>query len=392
MNIPREIQAFEDDLKLWRRDIHQHPELGFEEKRTASFVAEQLAEFGCEVHTGIGGTGVVGVLRNGPGNRSIGLRADMDALPIQEENTFGHCSAHDGKMHACGHDGHTTMLLGAARYLAATQNFNGIVYFIFQPAEEGLGGAHAMMEDGLFEQFPCESIYGMHNWPSMPVGQFGIRNGALLAGGALFDVTVNGRGSHGAFPQHANDPVLAASEIVMSLQQIVARRFDPLVAGVVSVTMFKGGDAYNVIPKMASIGGTARAFSRDGLELIEQEMHRVIAGVAAAHNVAADFDYRVTFAPTINTPRETQLIADVAADLVGEEKVDRNHYLISGSEDFSFMLENRPGAFILIGNGEDASPVHTPTYEFNDNILPLGSTLYAKIAERELATDSATSL
>ncbi len=392
MNIPREIQAFEDDLKLWRRDIHQHPELGFEEKRTASFVAEQLAEFGCEVHAGIGGTGVVGVLRNGPGNRSIGLRADMDALPIQEENTFGHCSAHDGKMHACGHDGHTTMLLGAARYLAATQNFNGIVHFIFQPAEEGLGGAHAMMEDGLFEQFPCESIYGMHNWPSMPVGQFGIRNGALLAGGALFDVIVNGCGSHGAFPQHADDPVLAASEIVMSLQQIVARRFDPLVAGVVSVTMFKGGDAYNVIPKMASIGGTARAFSRDGLELIEKEMRRVIAGIAAAHNVTADLDYRVTFAPTINTPRETQLIADVAADLVGEEKVDRNHYLISGSEDFSFMLENRPGAFILIGNGEDASPVHTPTYEFNDNILPLGSTLYAKIAERELATDNATSL
>ena len=187
MNIPTEIQGFEDDLKLWRRDIHQHPELGFEEKRTANFVAQQLAEFGCEVHTGIGGTGVVGVLRSGSGNRSIGLRADMDALPIQEENTFGHCSSHDGKMHACGHDGHTTMLLGAARYLAATQKFNGIVHFIFQPAEEGLGGAHAMMSDGLFEQFPCESIYGMHNWPSMPVGQFGIRNGALLAGGALFD-------------------------------------------------------------------------------------------------------------------------------------------------------------------------------------------------------------
>ena len=340
------------------------------------------------MHAGIGGTGVVGVLRSGSGNRSIGLRADMDALPIQEENTFGHCSSHDGKMHACGHDGHTTMLLGAARYLAATQKFNGIVHFIFQPAEEGLGGAHAMMGDGLFEQFPCESIYGMHNWPSMPVGQFGIRNGALLAGGALFDVT--GRGSHGAFPQHANDPVLAASEMVMSLQQIVARRFDPLEAGVVSVTMFKGGDAYNVIPKVASIGGTARAFSRDGLDLIEQEMRRVIAGIAAAHNVTAELDYRVTFAPTINTPREAQLIADVAADLVGEEKVDRNHHLISGSEDFSFMLENRPGAFILIGNGEDTSPVHTPTYEFNDNILPLGSTVYARIVERELAADNVT--
>ena len=247
MNIPKEIQDFTNDLINWRHDIHRNPEIGFKESRTSKFVAEQLETFGCEVHTGIGGTGVVGVLRHGQGNRSIGLRADMDALPIQEENTFDHCSSHDGVMHACGHDGHTTMLLGAARYLAKKPQFDGIVNFIFQPAEEGLGGALAMIDDGLFDQFPCDSIYGMHNWPSMPTGQFGITTGPLLAGGALFDITVHGQGSHGAFPHDSRDPVLTASEIVVSLQQIVARRFNPLEAGVVSVTMFKAGEAYNCL-------------------------------------------------------------------------------------------------------------------------------------------------
>jgi hippurate hydrolase len=328
---------------------------------------------------------VVGVLRNGPGNRSIGLRADMDALPITEENTFEHCSSHEGVMHACGHDGHTTMLLGAARYLAATRRFDGVVHFIFQPAEEALGGALAMLEDGLLERFPCESLYGMHNWPSMPVGRFGTREGPLLAGGALFDVIVNGRGAHGAFPHHGRDPVLAASEMVTSLQRIVARSFNPLEAGVVSVTKFAGGDAYNVIPPSASLGGTARAFSRSGLDLIEAEMRRVFDGVAASHGVSAEFDFRVTFAPTINAGREAGVACDAAAELVGEVNVDRDHYLISGSEDFSFMLEKRPGAFILIGNGEDAAPVHTPSYEFDDRILPLGAALYSRLVERELA-------
>ena len=388
MNIPKEIQGFADELADWRRDIHRHPELGFKESRTANFVARQLESFGCEVHTEIGGTGVVGVLRSGQKNRSIGLRADMDALPIHEENAFDHCSSHDGVMHACGHDGHTTMLLGAARYLAQTRQFDGTVHFIFQPAEEGLGGALAMISDGLFDQFPCDSIYGMHNWPSMPTGQFGIKNGPLLAGGALFDITVHGQGAHGAFPHHSKDPVLAASEIVVSLQRIVARQFNPLEAGVVSVTMFKAGEAYNVIPKTSVVGGTARAFSREGLEVIEQEMQRIAKGVGAAHDVTVDCDFRVTFAPTINSEREAGMIADAASELVGENNVERDHYLISGSEDFSFMLEERPGAFILIGNGEDASPVHTPSYDFNDEILPLGSALFARLIEREL--DSST--
>ena len=384
MNIPKEIQDFTNDLIEWRQDIHRNPEIGFKESRTSKFVAEQLESFGCEVHAGIGGTGVVGVLRHGQGNRSIGVRADMDALPIQEENTFDHCSSHDGVMHACGHDGHTTMLLGAARYLAKKPQFDGIVNFIFQPAEEGLGGALAMIDDGLFDQFPCDSIYGMHNWPSMPTGQFGITTGPLLAGGALFDITVHGQGAHGAFPHDSRDPVLTASEIVVSLQQIVARRFNPLEAGVVSVTMFKAGDAYNVIPKTAVIGGTARAFSRESLTIIEDEMHRISKGIAEAHNVTVDVDFRVTFAPTVNAEREAGMIADAASELVGEINVERNHYLISGSEDFSFMLENRPGAFILIGNGKDASPVHTPSYDFNDEILPLGSALFARVIEREL--------
>ena len=384
MNIPREIQDFAAQLTAWRRDIHRHPELGFKEQRTSRVVAEQLAASGCEVHTGIGGTGVVGVLRGGRGNRSIGLRADMDALPITEENVFEHCSTNDGVMHACGHDGHTTMLLGAARYLAATRHFDGIVHFIFQPAEEGLGGARAMIEDGLFERFPCESVYGMHNWPGMPVGRFGTRSGPLLAGGALFDITVNGRGAHGAFPHQSRDPVLCASEMVISLQRIVSRCLNPLEPGVVSVTMLRGGDAYNVIPQSAAIGGTARAFSRAGLELIEAEMRRVAEGVAGAHAVSAQVDYRLTFAPTVNSEREAELACDAAAELVGEEHVDRDHHLLSGSEDFSFMLESRPGAFILIGNGEDAAPVHSSRYEFDDRILPLGSALYARVAEREL--------
>ena len=241
-----------------------------------------------------------------------------------------------------------------------------------------------MIDDGLFDQFPCDSIYGMHNWPSMPTGQFGITTGPLLAGGALFDITVHGQGAHGAFPHDSRDPVLTASEIVVSLQQIVARRFNPLEAGVVSVTMFKAGDAYNVIPKTAVIGGTARAFSRESLTIIEEEMQRISKGIAEAHNVAVDVDFRVTFAPTVNAEREAGMIADAASELVGEINVERNHYLISGSEDFSFMLENRPGAFILIGNGKDASPVHTPSYDFNDKILPLGSALFARVIEREL--------
>jgi hippurate hydrolase len=277
------------------------------------------------------------------------------------------------------------MLLGAARHLAKTRNFKGCVHFIFQPAEEGLGGARAMIEDGLFDRFPCESVYAMHNWPGMPVGRFGIRPGSMLAGGVFFDIDIKGRGAHGAFPHQSADPVIAASELTMSLQTIVARRINPVDPAGVSVTRFHAGDAYNVIPESAQIGGTARGFSNAVLDRIEQEVRRVAAGVASAHGVEATVTFRRLFAPVVNAEREAALIADVAAAIVGEPNVNRAHHLIMGSEDFSFMMEARPGAFMLIGNGENRAHVHSPTYDFNDEILPLGAALFVGVAERELA-------
>ena len=383
--VPADLLDAVNELTAWRRDLHSHPEIGFTETRTSGLVAERLAAFGCEVHTQIGGTGVVGVLRNGTGMRSIGLRADMDALPMVEENGFGHCSSNHGVMHACGHDGHTTMLLGAARHLANTRNFNGCVHFIFQPAEEGLGGATAMMKECLFERFPCESVYAMHNMPGIPVGHFGIRPGSMLAGGGFFDIDIKGRGGHGAMPHHSADPVIVGSEMTMSLQTIVSRRINPVEPAVISVTRFHAGDAYNVIPQLARIGGTVRGFSNAVLDQIEQEVRRVADGVASAHGVEASISFRRLFAPLVNAERETALIADVAAGIVGERNVNRAHHLLLGSEDFSFMMEARPGAFILIGNGENASQVHSPTYDFNDEILPLGAALFVGVAERELA-------
>lgn len=382
--VPEEIRAFHDQLTAWRRDFHAHPEIGFEEKRTSALVADRLASFGCEVHRQIGGTGVVGVLRNGDGGDSVGLRADMDALPIAEENTFDHRSANPGTMHACGHDGHTTMLLGAARYLAEKRNFRGTVHFIFQPAEEGLGGARAMIDQGLFERFPCRSVYAMHNWPGLPGDRFGIRPGAMLAGGGFFDIDIRGRGSHGAFPHLSADPVIAASELVLALQTIVSRRINPTQPAVVSVTRMQAGDAYNVIPESIRLGGTARGFSDAVLEQIETEMRRIAASVATGHQAEATVSFRRIFAPTINAERETTLFADVAAALVGEDNVDRACDIILGSEDFSFMTEVCPGAFILLGNGESSAPLHTPAFDFNDAILPLGAALFAGIVEKEL--------
>ena len=377
-------------MKALRQDIHAHPDLGFEEIRTSDLVASRLAEFGCdEVHRGIGKTGVVGVIRAGNGAQSVGLRADMDALPIQEANTFAYRSTKNGSMHACGHDGHTAMLLGAARYLAATRNFSGTVNLIFQPAEEGLGGATSMLRDGLFTRFPCDSVFGMHNMTSLPVGRFSIRPGAMMAGGAFFDITVSGRGAHGARPHLSVDPVFIACQITVALQGIVARNVDAIEAAVLSVTRISGGDAYNVIPEKAVIGGTARAFSQDTMKLIETNMRRIAAGVAEGFGATATVDFRVQFAPLINDAVETGFLADVAAGIVGEEKVDRNRPLVMASEDFGFLLQACPGAFIFIGNanadGTGAAPVHTPLYDFNDEALPLGAALYAAIAEKKLA-------
>lgn len=384
------IACLQDEMTRWRRDIHAHPELGFEENRTAEIVAEKLRSFGLEVHCGVGKTGVVGVLRAGDGTRAIGLRADMDALPIHEANTFAHRSTHDGRMHACGHDGHTTMLLGAAKYLAETRRFDGVVNFIFQPAEEGIGGARAMIADGLFEKFPCDAIFGMHNRPGLPLGQFAVRAGPMMAGGAFFDIRVSGKGAHGARPEAGIDPLLVASHITIALQSIVARNVRPLDAAVLSVTKIIGGDAYNVIPQTAQLAGTVRAFTREVMTLIESAMRRVVKGTAEAYGATAELDFRVTFAPTVNDVKEAAFAAGVCAEVVGENNVNRNPNLIAASEDFSFMLEKVPGCYFNIGNGagEGACEVHNPAYDFNDGALALGASVFARIVETRLAKGS----
>jgi amidohydrolase len=382
------IDIQQEEMTRWRRDIHAHPELGFEESRTAEIVAAMLRDFGLEVHCAIGRTGGVGVLRAGNSGRSIGLRADMDALPIVEANSFAHRSTHEGRMHACGHDGHTTMLLGAAKYLAATRRFDGVVNFIFQPAEEGLGGARAMIADGLFEKFPCAAVFGMHNRPGLPLGKFAVRAGPMMAGGAFFDIRVTGRGSHGARPEAGIDPVLVASQITIALQSIVSRNVRPLDAAVVSVTKIHGGDAYNVIPQTAQLSGTVRAFTREVMELIETGMRRVVKGTADVFGATAEMDFRLIFAPTVNDAREADFVAGVCSEVAGEENVNRNPNLIVASEDFSFMLEKVPGCYFNIGNGagEGACEVHNPAYDFNDDALALGASVFARIVETRLTT------
>ncbi|MFZ4408103.1 MAG: M20 aminoacylase family protein [Paracraurococcus sp.] len=383
MSLLDAIRRHHPELTAIRQDLHAHPELGMTEHRTAALVAEKLEAWGIEVHRGVGGTGVVGVLRSGRGNRAIGLRADMDALPLEELNDIPYRSTVPGKMHACGHDGHTTMLLGAARYLAETKNFDGIVHFIFQPGEEGCGGALAMLEDGLFERFPCDAIYGMHNRPGMPVGEYAIRSGPTAAGGAFFDITVTGKGSHGARPEASIDPVLTACHIATALQSIVSRTINPRDPAVISITKVQGGDAYNVIPETATIAGTARFFSRDVAAQIEAGLARMAEGVAAGFGATATLDWRLIFAPTVNDAEQTEAYAAAAAALVGEAKVARDKPPGMGSEDFSFMMEKVPGAYIHLGNGEGAQ-VHNPRYQFNDAAIPYGSALYAQVVEQGL--------
>ena len=386
MPIVDRIARMHAELTEWRRDLHAHPELGFEETRTSDLVAAKLAAFGCEVHRGLGKTGVVGTLRAGASPRSVGLRADMDALPIAEANLFPHRSQHQGKMHACGHDGHTTMLLGAARYLAETRNFDGTVYFIFQPAEEGMGGATAMVEDGLFEKFPCDAIFGMHNRPGLPIGHFAVRAGPMMAAGAFFDIRITGKGAHGARPETGIDPVIVAAHIAIALQTIVSRNAPPVETAVLSVTKIHAGDAYNVIPQTAELAGTVRAFSRDVMALIEASMRRIAKGVAGAFGATAEVDFRFLFPPTVNDAREADFAAGICAGLVGAQNVERNPPLIMGSEDFSLMLEKVPGCYINIGNGvgEGGCEVHNPAYDFNDAALPLGASFFARLVEARL--------
>ncbi len=363
-----------------RRDFHAHPELGMEEHRTAERVATLLEGWGIEVHRGIGRTGVVGVLRSGRGNRAIGLRADMDALPMQELAEIPYASTIAGKMHACGHDGHTTMLLGAAQYLAQTKNFDGTVHFIFQPGEEGCGGALAMLEDRLFERFPCEAIFGMHNRPSLPLGHFAVKRETVSAGGAFFDILIEGKGAHGARPEVSIDPVLTACHVTTAIQSIVSRTVDPRDSAVVSVTKVVGGDAYNVIPHTATISGTARFFSRKVAEQIEAGLGRIAEGVAAGFGAKAKLDWRLIFAPTINDAAQADAFAEVAAAL-GPVNFDLPPGM--GSEDFSFMMEKVPGAYIHLGTGPGEMP-HHPRYQFNDEAIPFGAAAYAGIVEKVL--------
>jgi len=390
MPVEKRIATLHPEMTAWRRDIHSHPELGFEEQRTSDFVAAKLAQFGVEVHRGIGRTGVVGVLRAGSSARSVGLRADMDALPIHEANAFAHRSTDEGRMHACGHDGHTTMLLGAAKYLAETRQFDGAVHFIFQPAEEGLGGAKAMIDDGLFRRFPCEAIFGMHNRPGMPLGEFAVRAGPMMAGGAFFDIDIEGRGAHGARPEVSVDPVLVACHVTVALQSIVSRNVRPVETAVVSVTQIHGGNAYNVIPQSARLSGTARAFSSEVIELIGRNLARIAEGVAAGFGARAKTDYRPIFAPLINDPVEAEFAAAICADLVGPDRVRRDPALNMASEDFSFMLNEVRGCYINIGNGdgEGACEVHNPSYDFNDAALPYGAGFFARLVEKRLAKPS----
>src|SRR5271165_6314266 len=379
------IRTFHTELTAIRHDIHSHPELGLEEHRTAELVAKKLAELGIEVHRGVGGTGVVGVLRAGDGTKTIGLRADMDALPIEEETNLAYSSRHHGRMHACGHDGHTTMLLGAARYLAETCSFNGTVHLIFQPGEEGVGGALAMLNDGLLERFPCDAVYGLHNRPGMAVGKYAIcPPGPAMAGGAFFDIAVTGKGAHGARPDEGIDSTLVACHIGTALQSIVARNISAWDNAVLSVTRVLAGNAYNVIPETATLGGTVRAMRRETLAKVEAAMRRVTTATAAAFGATASLDFRLIFAPLVNHAGHTEAIADAAAELVGEAHVDRAKQPAMASEDFAFMLERVPGAYINIGNGEDSAPVHNAHYNFNDAAIPYGSAVLARLVERSL--------
>lgn len=386
MALVDEIVAMEEELVSWRRDIHRHPELGFEENRTADFVARKLEEFGLDVVRGIGKTGVVGVLREGNETRAIGLRADMDALPIDEQNDFEHRSTHAGTMHACGHDGHTTMLLAAAKYLAESRKFRGQVNFIFQPGEEGIGGARAMIDDGLFTQFPCENLFAMHNGPGLPVGKFAAVPGVRTAAGAFFDIDIKGRGAHGAHPDQGIDPVVIAGSLIGVLQTIISRNTRPSETAVVSVTKVHAGDAYNVIPASARLSGTVRSLSMPLLQKIEKRMEDLSKGVAAAHGGEAELSFRTIFHPVMNDDDASREAGDVCAGLVGEENVIREGSPGTGSEDFSFMSEQVPSCYVIVGNG-DTNPLHNPGYDFNDQALVYGASFFARVVEHMLAPE-----
>lgn len=379
----KDFLPYMDEIVAIRKDIHQHPELGMEEFRTADIVARQLEALGIEVHRNVGRTGVVGVLKVGEGGGRIGLRADMDALPMTELTNLPFRSSISGRMHGCGHDGHTAILLAAARHLAYTKRFNGTVVFIFQPGEEGCGGAQAMLDDGLFRRFPCDAIFALHNEPGLDIGAFRVDSGVIAAGGAFFDITVAGKGAHAAYPHHGVDPVVAACHLVTGLQSIVSRTLPPTESAVLSVTRISGSDAYNTIAPEATIAGTARFFSREVGERIEHSMRLMAKGICEGLGADAAVDFRLLFAPTVNDAAQSEFARQAALAVTNAAKVGASAGPEMGSEDFSFMLEQVPGAYVLLGNGQ-SRPLHHPEYAFDDSSIPFGAAYFANIVERKL--------
>ena len=380
---------FLQDLIAIRRDIHAHPELAFHETRTADIVARELASYGLEVHRGLAKTGVVGTLRKGKGTRAIGLRADMDALPVEEKNAFAHCSRHAGKMHACGHDGHTTLLLGAARYLAENKDaldFDGTVHFIFQPAEESEAGADVMVKDGLFELFPVEAVFGLHNWPGIAVGEMSVMPGPVMAGTCAFEISICGHGCHAAMPHQGVDTLLVASHLVLALQTVVSRSLHPCESAVVSVTQIHGGEALNVIPDDAVLRGTIRTFKSEIQDLVEAAIERLCAGIAATFGATIKVSYDRRYPPTVNSPAETELCRQAAGAVFGETQVRRDDIPSMAAEDFAYMLQVKPGCYVWLGNGPGTGgcSLHNPHYDFNDEILPLGISYWVKLVETAL--------
>ncbi|EHR70051.1 amidohydrolase [Burkholderiales bacterium JOSHI_001] len=395
MNLIESILADAASIAALRRDIHAHPELCFEEQRTADVIAKALTDWGIPVHRGLGKTGVVGIVKNGSSTRAVGLRADIDALPMAENNRFAHASQHHGKMHACGHDGHTAMLLAAAKHLAKHRNFDGTVYLVFQPAEEGGGGAREMMKDGLFEQFPMEAIFGAHNWPGMDVGHFAVKSGPVMASSNEFKITIHGKGAHGAMAYNGIDPVPVACQMVQAFQTIISRNIKPTETGVISVTMIHTGEATNVIPDSCVLEGTVRTFTTEVLDLIERRMQQVAEATCAAFEARCDFEFVRNYPPTINHPAESEFVQGLLTDVVGAANVHEFEPTM-GAEDFSYFLQQKPGCYFVIGNGDGTHRqgghgmgpcmLHNPSYDFNDELIPLGATMWVRLAEKWLAT------
>ncbi|WP_256077821.1 M20 aminoacylase family protein [Massilia sp. YIM B04103] len=394
MKLVEPIIAFQSELQQIRRDLHAHPELCYEEQRTSDVVAAKLGEWGIPVVRGLGQTGVVGIIKNGSSERAIGLRADMDALPMQELNTFPHASRHPGKMHACGHDGHMAMLLGAAHHLASHRNFDGTVYLVFQPAEEGGAGARRMIEDGLFERFPMEAIYGMHNWPGAAAGTLSVRAGPMMASSNEFHVTVKGKGAHAAQPHKGTDPIMIAVQIAQAWQTIISRSKSPLDTAVLSITQIHAGSATNVIPDEARMVGTVRTFTTPVLDMIEQRMRLLAENIAAGFDAEVDFVFKRNYPPLVNHAKETAFAVEVMQAVVGPDKVDADVEPTMGAEDFAFFLQKKPGCYIFIGNGDGEHRdgghglgpcvLHNGSYDFNDSLLPIGASFWVHLAETAL--------